>query len=204
MPMMEELSLTPDEIDDLLYFTRVNEVDDLQQTISDLAQKYQCSQKAVVIAGVDSTTRNTLLHYSAANGLVDLLKKLLLQLDLPAVQSRVSNHSNPLVINAQNDQGNTPLHWASYNGHLAVVKALTSAGADIWIKNAAGHNAIFEAERAEKNDVVRYLLEASSETAATSETKEEVVDGVVDLDDEASAAEDLESLKIDGQAGPSG
>jgi ankyrin repeat protein len=34
------------------------------------------------------------------------------------------------LINVQNEQGNTPLHWAALNGHLEVVKALVQNGAD--------------------------------------------------------------------------
>jgi ankyrin repeat protein len=52
------------------------------------------------------------------------------------------------------------LHWAALNGHLAVVKLLVGAGADMWVKNEAGHLAMFEAERADKGDVVQFLLEA--------------------------------------------
>ena len=62
-------ALTADEIDDLLYFTRVNEVDDLKQTITELSQKYQCGSKEVVEAGVDLESGNGVLHYCAANGL---------------------------------------------------------------------------------------------------------------------------------------
>lgn len=61
-------ALTADEIDDLLYFTRVNEVDDLKQTIAELSQKYQCGSKDVVEAGIDPESGNTVLHYCAANG----------------------------------------------------------------------------------------------------------------------------------------
>ena len=52
------------------------------------------------------------------------------------------------------------MHWAALNGHLAVVKQLVGAGADMWAKNEAGHLAMFEAERADKGDVVQFLLEA--------------------------------------------
>lgn len=62
-------ALTADEIDDLLYFTRVNEVDDLKQTITELSQKYQCGSKEVVEAGIDPESGNSVLHYCAANGL---------------------------------------------------------------------------------------------------------------------------------------
>jgi hypothetical protein len=62
-------SLTFDEIDDLLYFTRTNEKDDLQQTINELAQKYGCSKDIILEAGVDPESKNSTLHYCAANGL---------------------------------------------------------------------------------------------------------------------------------------
>jgi ankyrin repeat protein len=68
--------------------------------------------------------------------------------------------SDPASLNRQNAQGSTPLHWAALNGHLAVVKQLVGAGADMWTKNEAGHLAMFEAERADKGDVVQFLLEA--------------------------------------------
>ena len=63
------LTLTADEIDDVLYFTRVNEVDDLKTTIAELAQKYNCQPKDVVEAAVDPESGNSTLHYCAANGL---------------------------------------------------------------------------------------------------------------------------------------
>jgi hypothetical protein len=51
------------------------------------------------------------------------------------------------VINHRNHSGNTPLHWAALNTHLECVKALVEAGADIGVKNDAGLDAIFLAER---------------------------------------------------------
>ena len=62
-------TLTADEIDDVLYFTRVNEVDDLKTTIAELAQKYNCQPKDVVEAAVDPESDNSALHYCDANGL---------------------------------------------------------------------------------------------------------------------------------------
>lgn len=52
-------------------------------------------------------------------------------------------------INYRNYTGNTPLHWAALNTHLDCVKALVEAGADISLKNDAGHDALFLAERAD-------------------------------------------------------
>jgi ankyrin repeat protein len=39
-------------------------------------------------------------------------------------------------INSQNEQGNTPLHWAALNGHLEIVQLLVSSyGADMKVSN---------------------------------------------------------------------
>ena len=54
------------------------------------------------------------------------------------------------------------MHWASVNGHLSVVQLLVKQGADATIFNEAGHDAVYEAELAEKNDVVDYLLKEAT------------------------------------------
>jgi uncharacterized protein len=68
--------------------------------------------------------------------------------------------SAPGVINARNDAGNTPLHWAALNGHLDCVQLLVQLGADVTIINSAGHDAVFEAEINDKKEVVEWLLGA--------------------------------------------
>jgi ankyrin repeat protein len=155
MSLTDSVPLSPEEIDDVLYFTRANEPHDLQQTLSELAAKHNTSIKHVLEGSIDPQTGNTVFHFCSANGLIDLLPSLL----SPSNESRVSAQT----INLGNREGNTALHWAAYNGHLPVVKLLIAAGADMWIKNAAGHLAMFEAERADKSDVVQYLLEAGGE-----------------------------------------
>lgn len=69
----------------------------------------------------------------------------------------------PEVINAVNDAGNTPLHWAALNGQLESVKLLIQSGADVTIINRAGHDAVFEAEINDKQEVVDWLLGAVEE-----------------------------------------
>lgn len=67
------------------------------------------------------------------------------------------------LINAVNDAGNTPLHWAALNGHLDSVKLLVESGADVTIINQAGHDAVFEAEINDKKEIVDWLLGAVEE-----------------------------------------
>jgi uncharacterized protein len=62
------------------------------------------------------------------------------------------------VVNNQNKAGNTALHWAALNGHLNAVKVLLEQGADPTIKNARGHDAIFEAELNDKSEIVEWVL----------------------------------------------
>ena len=73
--------------------------------------------------------------------------------------SKSSPQLRSTVLDFQNEWGNTPLHWAALNGHLEVVKALSAAGADMKVKNKAGHDAAYEAERNSKDAVVEFLLQ---------------------------------------------
>jgi ankyrin repeat protein len=75
--------------------------------------------------------------------------------------SSPQNATQLAALNAQNRAGNTALHWAALNGHLECVKALLDAGADPTITNAAGHDAVYEAELNEKKEVVEWVLKES-------------------------------------------
>lgn len=74
--------------------------------------------------------------------LLEILSFLLQKLSAGDVAQRTT------FINHTNYSGNTSLHWAALNTHLECVKALVEAGADVAIKNDAGHDAVFLAERA--------------------------------------------------------
>ena len=174
MPLLESPTLELDEIDDLLYFTRVNEANDLNQTVTELSQKYKWSECDVLVSAIDPNSGNTMIHYCSANGLSDLLKSVLAKFG-EQQESQSGKEPKRDFVNTTNKEGNTPLHWAAYNGHLDVTKLLVAAGADMWIKNAAGHLAMFEAERAEKSEVVQYLLEAGGDSvdSAAAQTSTE-------------------------------
>jgi ankyrin repeat protein len=91
------------------------------------------------------------------------------------------------LINATNDAGNSPLHWAALNGHLECVKLLIQAGADVTIINRAGHDAVFEAEINDKNEVVDWLLGAVEELESgigqTDEAQQDADESMDDDDD---------------------
>lgn len=211
MHVTEPPALTLDEVDDLLYFTRVNQAQDLQQTLTDLSQKYRCQPRHVIEACIDSETGNTALHYCSANGFPELLQKLLSQVNSGEANKAADGKTlGSLLLNARNKQGNTPLHWAAYNGHLAVVKLLVIAGADMWVKNSAGHLAMFEAERADKSEVVQYLLETGGREVERTGTEGQASpeEAVSVQDGEASAANGSAvagGTDVDmDEAGPSG
>ncbi|GAB7342827.1 hypothetical protein MBLNU457_g0955t1 [Dothideomycetes sp. NU457] len=182
------MALTADEIDDVLYLVRVNEQDELKSFISELAQKHSVTEAAILEASVDAESKNTAIHFCAANGLTGLLTTLL-ELAKSTKQSE--------FINARNDAGNTPLHWAALNGHLETCKALISAGADMWIRNNAGNLAIFEAERAGKDDVVAYLLQVGG----TEKEQEVEGEGGSAVNMTMSAGETVpdEDMDVDGE-----
>ena len=57
-------------------------------------------------------------------------------------------------MDAKEEDGWTPLHWAAYNGHTDVVKALITAEADVDAKNKWGSTPLQLAT----NDAIKALL----------------------------------------------
>ncbi|KAL8858545.1 MAG: hypothetical protein Q9178_004839 [Gyalolechia marmorata] len=182
-------TISADEIDDLLYFARTNDIHDLKAGIEAIAQVNRTSSDNTILATLDPETGNGLLHMASANGCSDVLKHLLPP--SPSVPS-------PLNTNLSNTSGNTPLHWAALNGHLDAVKILIAAGADPAIRNNAGHDAVYEAERNGKQEVVEWLLketgivgeksgeeekgeEEKGEEEEVMDVKDRDADGVVDV-----------------------
>jgi ankyrin repeat protein len=62
-------------------------------------------------------------------------------------------------IQAKNNAGCTPLHYASKQGHLAIVQALRCGGADILAANNEGQFPIHYAVNERKSEVAKYLLQ---------------------------------------------
>ncbi|CAE7186556.1 hypothetical protein HRS9139_07307 [Pyrenophora teres f. teres] len=146
--------LDENTIDDVLYLARANEAAELESYVSELSVQTKRSKADVLAAAIDPYSKNSALHYAAANGHTDVIKLIF---------STSADKPAPEFLNAVNEAGNTPLHWAALNGHLESVKMLVHSGADVTIINRAGHDAVYEAEINDKNEVVDWLLGAVEE-----------------------------------------
>ncbi|GKZ77036.1 hypothetical protein CBS63078_3185 [Aspergillus niger] len=144
------VTLTPDTIDDLIYSARAGELQDLQTDLTTLATQTSTTPAHIIAAAIDTAPQeeggsgSSLLHYPAANGNLEILTYLLTTLTTLPSRDEINK-----ILNHRNYSGNTPLHWAALNTHLECVKALVEAGADVGVKNDAGLDAVFLAERAD-------------------------------------------------------
>lgn len=215
MPALTLPTLAEDTIDDLLYDARTSALPDLSLTISILAKTTETTPQNIILAAIDTESGNNLLHMAGANGHVgtypsptlssdtskvnvsldtdvavdvDILKYLLAPTPL------ATTPPNNVLLNAQNEAGNTPLHWAAMNGHLEAVKLLVDAGADVGVRNNVGKDAAVEAETGEREEVVGWLM--GRECGKGNEEGEGAVRADEDrIKDEMDAEEEDEAMK---------
>lgn len=154
MPAIMLPSPTPEELDDLIYFARTSDLPSLKAAIFQACEKHSSPPSTILATAIDIDkdglgSQSCLLHWPAANGnleVVDYLLTLLSPAKHDGTNTASTDKSAPSLVDHKNTSGNTPLHWAALNGHLACVKALVAVGADGSITNAAGHDALYEAE----------------------------------------------------------
>ncbi|KAJ5518943.1 hypothetical protein LT330_007343 [Penicillium expansum] len=141
------IALSAEAVDDLIYDARAGDLEALNEDIANLATQHSCNESQIVASAIDMADESEggsgscVLHFPAANGNAEILKTLLQKLSSADAAQRAA------FVNHRNNSGNTPLHWAALNAHLECVKALVEAGADLDVKNDAGHDAVFLAER---------------------------------------------------------
>lgn len=174
-------SLPQDTVDDLIYLARAGELEGLRTTIESSATEHKCAVSDILSSCLDFASGNSLLHYPAANGNVEITQYLLSLLP-PSPSTPTAATST--ILDRKNSSGNTALHWAALNGHLEVAKALVGAGADPGIMNSAGRDAIVEAEMSGKPDADKcavWILEhwagAEAGVGAEGEPAEAAVNG---------------------------
>ena len=66
--MAPGLSLSEDLIDDLLFFSRTADLEELKSTLAEAAKSHDASELDILSVTVDPETQNTVLHMAAANG----------------------------------------------------------------------------------------------------------------------------------------
>ncbi|KAF4977284.1 hypothetical protein FZEAL_6172 [Fusarium zealandicum] len=146
--------LTEDEIDDLIYFSRAGEQDDLTQTIKSLAERESASPAEIVAAAQDSA-KSTCLHMATGNGHLEIVKQLVQYFDNRPKEQKQA------FLDEANEHGNTGLHWAALGGHLEAVKLLIDQGASPALANEQNYVPLDLAYFNHKNDVAQYFLAAA-------------------------------------------
>lgn len=141
---MAVTSLSQEEKDALIYDAREGDLEYLKEVFTTIVP-------GLLLPTIeDDITRSTTIHMAAANGHLEVVKYLL---------SLLPEKEASELASKQNDNGNTALHWAAYNGHLEVCQLLAEQyKVDVFIKNSSGHDAIYEAEANNKEEVENWLL----------------------------------------------
>jgi uncharacterized protein len=199
---------TPHELQDLIYYTRTADLSSLQTLITSLSQTHQCTPDTIIASAIDVDedglgSQSCLLHYAAANGWVEGLSYLLSLLQPGATSTtsmdtgtRPGDKSAVEMVNHKNVSGNTPLHWAAMNGMLGSVRVLVGWGADVGVLNAAGRDAVVEAEVSAREgwrEVVGWLERNAGLERGVGGGKEVV--GEVDAELEAEGEEKEDGLE---------
>ncbi|KAJ5113918.1 hypothetical protein N7456_002452 [Penicillium angulare] len=176
------VALSSESIEDLIYDSRAGDLQALNEDVAALASQHSCPEWQIVASAIDMEDESEggsgscVLHFPSANGNSEILNALLQKLSAGDQAQRTA------FLNHRNYSGNTPLHWAALNTHLECVKALVEAGADVAIKNDAGHDAVFLAERA--------AWSASAEEVKEDENGNEEIEMTIG---EAEGGEDQEA-----------
>lgn len=156
--------LEQEDQDAIVFDSRSGDLESLQEIFSTLIHP------RLLTSCVDCETQCTPLHMAAANGHLSVVKYLL---------ELVKEHNPgelPNFVNRQNKIGNTALHWASLNGKLEVVQLLCDDfGADPFVKNAFGHDSIFEAENNGKEELEDFFLKKYDISPATQDDGDQKV-----------------------------
>lgn len=70
--MAPSAKLNEEEIDDLIYLARVNELDEFKTELEKLTTRENCDVASIILAAKDSESGNGVLHMAAANGHVGM------------------------------------------------------------------------------------------------------------------------------------
>ncbi len=68
MPSTTLPKLSEDELDDILYFSRVGGLSELKNTIETCAKRFNVSLHDIILASIEEDSGNGPLHMASANG----------------------------------------------------------------------------------------------------------------------------------------
>uniref|UniRef100_A0A2I3S013 Uncharacterized protein n=1 Tax=Pan troglodytes TaxID=9598 RepID=A0A2I3S013_PANTR len=131
-------------------------------------------KKTTMDLNIRDAKKRTALHWACANGhaeVVTLLVDRKCQTDiLDALQYQREACANILIDSAADPNivdvyGNTAVHYAVYSENLSVL----SCGADIEVKNKAGHTPLLLAIRKRSDQIVEFLLTKNSNANANAD-----------------------------------
>jgi ankyrin repeat protein len=133
----EEVDVSELSDQELVEYARYGEIEILYELVRlKLEKRLSCQD----------SKGNSMLHMYSANGHISCIKYLLSHIESTAT----------FIIDRQNLEGNTALHWASSVGQLESVQLLVEAGASISIENKATRTPICEAHRNQRDLVLQY------------------------------------------------
>ncbi|KAG5660504.1 hypothetical protein KAF25_003110 [Fusarium avenaceum] len=144
--------LTEDEIDDLIYFSRAGEQEDLTESIKTLAERENASPAEIVAAAQDASNKSTCLHMATGNGHLEIVRQLIQYFDSRPKEQKQA------FLDESNEAGNTGMHWAALGGHLDVIKLLLEQGASPALANEQNYVPLDLAYFNHKNEVAEYFL----------------------------------------------
>jgi ankyrin repeat protein len=83
--------------------------------------------------------------------------------DMSKVQDLIDRGAD---VEAEDEYGRTPLHWASLNNYVAIAKLLIEAGADVKAKNVYGHTSLHYASANNHIETAKLLIERGADLEA--------------------------------------
>ncbi len=75
--------------------------------------------------------------------------------DIEKIKSLISGGAD---VNAKDDKGNAPIHYAVLLANKDVIELLIDSGADVNLKDDQGHTALWWAKELKNNELVELLL----------------------------------------------
>lgn len=152
--------LDQEDQDAIILDARSGDLESLKDIFTNLVEP------KLVVTCLDAVSKSTPLHMAAANGHTEVVQYLASLIAEPEERKK--------WVNAQNETGNTALHWASLNGCVECVKVLCNElEADPFVRNQFDHDAIFEAERASHEEVEQFYLEKYDVEPENGDAQEE-------------------------------